>query len=167
MRRTELVVPAGLVSRLNPPPRAVTDGTTAPAWVEVPAARWRFPLEPSLWLPLDRRTARSVRLLQHVEPWTTAALLVGVAFLAMHLDAAAGLAAAVFAAVNTLLVPRWASGLTPSQRPYRTRSGEVHIPDVPVDVAQEWIARNPGVTTTDTPGPARHPRRPRLIPKTT
>jgi hypothetical protein len=43
--------------------------------------------------------------------------------------------------------------------PYRTRLGDLRIPGVPVEVAREWVARNPGVTATDEPAPRPHSRR--------
>ncbi|MFI1991632.1 hypothetical protein [Actinoplanes sp. NPDC020271] len=47
----------------------------------------------------------------------------------------------------------------PRQRPRRLRSGDLRIPDVPIDVAEQWIERNPGVTATDEPIPLPHSRR--------
>ena len=40
----------------------------------------------------------------------------------------------------------------PPQVPRRTRSGDVRLPAVPLPVALEWMAGNPGVTTIDRPG---------------
>jgi hypothetical protein len=43
--------------------------------------------------------------------------------------------------------------------PFRTRFGDLRIPEVPLDVAKEWVAQNPGVTATDEPAPRQHSRR--------
>ena len=59
---------------------------------------------------------------------------------------------------TTLGWHRVVAGL-PRQQPRRLRSGHLRIPEVPVEVAQQWIARNPGVTTTDEPMPLPHSRR--------
>jgi hypothetical protein len=47
-------------------------------------------------------------------------------------------------------------GKLPRQVPQRTRFGDLRIPDVPVEVALEWVRLNPGVIATDEPAPRPH-----------
>jgi hypothetical protein len=154
--RTDLVIPSSRASHLRIPSLAVTDGSADPEWVDMPMSRWRFRLRPSLRLPVDAGTAKSVRRYVRLTPWSLLSSLAGLAAvicaLTGHLPATAIL---LTGAVSTLLRGR---GL-PRQVPYRTAGGDLRIPGVPLRVAQEWVAGNPGVIATDNPAPRRHSRR--------
>jgi hypothetical protein len=160
--RTDLVVPPGVVP-LRIPPLAITDGAADPDWVDVPLSRWRYKRHPSLRLPMDARSARSIRRYVRLTPWSALADLVALAAasalafgsLSLHGRLVASVVAGGLPLASHLLENR---GM-PRQMPYRTRFGDVRIPDVPVEVAQEWVAWNDGVTTTDEPAPRPHSRR--------
>jgi hypothetical protein len=163
--RTDLVVPAHLITGLRMPPLAITDGTADPEWVEVPLSQWRFvKLRPSQRFPLDARGARSLRRAHRLVPWTLPAALVSLTaswvlfHLAAHLSFPGFLAvlAASFS-IHVLSLVR-DQGM-PRHLPYRTRFGELRIPEVPVEVARQWVDLNPGVTATDEPAPRPHSRR--------
>jgi hypothetical protein len=162
MKRTDLVVPEDVVPSLHVPAVAITDGTADPEWVQVPLSRWHLKRRPSRRLPLDARSARSLRRYVRLTPWTAPVLLIGLA------------AWSVWAFTDLRwpwsMIPLTIGGLTPwgwsqlrthgvpRHLPYLTRFGDLRIPDVPAEVAQEWIARNPGVTATDEPAPRPHSR---------
>jgi hypothetical protein len=158
--RTDLVIPAGMTAALDIPPLAVTDATTHPEWVEVPFGDGIYRRNPSQRLPLDPRTARVTRRYRRFAPWALSVTLIlaSVYFLALYRD---DLPSAVQPATLALYLAtmvgwnRVAAGL-PRQRPRRLRSGELRIPEVPVEVAEQWVTRNPGVTTTDEPMPRPH-----------
>jgi hypothetical protein len=158
MERIDLVVPSELVGRLVIPPLAVTDGTADPEWADVPMSRWRFRRRPSMRLPLDPRAARSTRWFVRAAPWSALPVLAGLGALAAwdtgHLPLTGGAAPVMLASigVSSLLNGR---GL-PEQVPLRTRSGDVRLPAVPLRVAHEWVAANPGVIATDEPAPRAH-----------
>jgi hypothetical protein len=163
MQRTDLVVPADLVANLQIPALAITNGAADPDWVEVPLRRWRFKRQPSLRLPLDPRSAKKTRRYLRLAPWSPLPALV--ALLAWSVSAFGDLSrpgslAAAMVAVGT--PPAWSllqSRGSLRQVPYRTRSGDLRIPEVPVGVAKEWMAQNQGVTATDEPAPRPHSRR--------
>ncbi|BCJ47243.1 hypothetical protein GCM10010168_71680 [Actinoplanes ianthinogenes] len=144
------------------PALAITDGTAAPEWVEVPLSRWRFKRRPSQRLPLDPHTAKSVRRYLRLAPWS---LLVGLVSLAawwglVFADLpSVSRAAAVAVACGGSLWPLAERRGLPEHMPSRTRSGDLHIPQVPVEVADQWVVQNPGVIATEEPAPRPHSRR--------
>jgi hypothetical protein len=163
MERIDLVVPLNLVVDLQIPSLAVTNGAVAPDWVEVPLGRRRSKRKPSLRLPLDPRSARSARRYLRLAPWSPLSALVALvvwgAWTFGHLPWRGGLVAVLVAwGVRFAWLLLQTPGL-PKQWPYRTRFGDLRIPKVPVAVAQEWVAQNPGVTATDEPPPRPHSRR--------
>ncbi|MEU4218741.1 hypothetical protein [Actinoplanes sp. NPDC026623] len=163
MQRTDLVVPSELVAGLQIPALAITDGAADPDWVEVSLSTWRFRRRPSLRLPLDPRSAGKARRDRRLAPWSPLPVLIALAAWSAatfgDLSRPGNLVAITVAGgvpvAWSLLRPR---GL-PRQVPYRTRLGDLRIPQVPVEVAREWAARNPGVTATDEPAPRQHTRR--------
>ncbi|MEV0896922.1 hypothetical protein [Actinoplanes sp. NPDC049802] len=166
MKRTDLVVPADLIAGLRIPPLAITDGSADSEWVEVPLSHWQFgKLRPSQRLPMDARSARSIRRAVRVAPWSVlaAVVLLIVWLVVVSLEAylsSPGLSVAMAAAsifVSVLSVVR--NHGVPKHLPYRTRFGDLRIPEIPVEVAQQWVALNPGVITTDEPAPRPHSRR--------
>ncbi|UQU66857.1 hypothetical protein COUCH_11555 [Couchioplanes caeruleus] len=141
---------------------AVTDGAADLEWVEVPVGRWAFQRRPSQRLPLDPRTAKRTRRYVQLAPWS---LLTGLVTLVAWLAAvlvdvtpSIRLTAVVVAGADQLVWLLVRRGL-PRQIPYRTRFGDLRIPEVPAEVAQQWISQNPGVTATDEPPPRPHSRR--------
>ncbi|MEU4690588.1 hypothetical protein [Actinoplanes sp. NPDC023714] len=163
MERTDLVVPADAIARLRIPPLAITDGAADPEWVEVPLSRWWFlTRRPSQRLPLDARSARSVRRATRLAPWSLPVALVSLIgwWLAYHANLTrAGLLAAMAAFFSVHLLGLVRDHGLPKHLPYRTRFGELRIPGVPAAVAQQWLARNPEVTATGEPAPRPHSRR--------
>lgn len=161
-QRTDLVVPAALLPGLRVPPLAVTDGSADPGWADVPLTAWRFKRTPTLRLPLDRRTAARVRRYARLTPWSPLPAIVVLAAVAIweYVDLPRPwnevliLAAGGAQVIWTLL-----RGGLPPQAPSRNRLGDLRIPSVPVEVAREWVASNPGVTATDEPEPRPHSRR--------
>jgi hypothetical protein len=161
-QRIDLVLPWASVDSLDIPDLAITNGDPAPEWADVAQGRWAVRRQPSLRLPLDPRSARNLRRQARMAPWSLLLSLAPIAGWAVmtfgHLPRPWNLI--VGAAPLPLLV--WsiiqATGL-PQHLPYRTRSGELRIPGVPIEVAREWIARNPAVTATDEPPPRPHSRR--------
>ena len=163
MRRTDIVVPADRVADLRIPPLAVTTGAPGPEWADVPMSVWRFKRRPALRLPLDPESAKRARRYVRLAVWAPLVVIVSqLAWAGVLLsDAArpvelAALLVASVVLVGSQLVP---TGRLPRQTPYRTSSGDVRIPGVPVEVAQRWIEQNPGVTATDDPAPRPHSRR--------
>jgi hypothetical protein len=162
MKRTDVVVAAALVPGLRIPALAVTDGAADPDWVEVPLSRWPGKPYPTQRLPMDRRSANNLRRLLWLEFWTVP---IGVAAAAVW---AAGIIwpmplsvrlLAICSAMALGVLTSWArTETTPLQMPYRTRFGELRIPDVPEQVADAWVADNPGVIATDEPAPRPHSR---------
>jgi hypothetical protein len=130
-------------------------------WADVPVGPW-WSRRPPLRLPLDPRTAKLVRRHARFAPWSPVAAVITIAALltAGYADLPRPgnevmilVAGAVYVAAVLL------RGGMPPQAPSRTGPGDLRIPRVPVDVAQEWVTLNPGVTTTDEPEPRRHSRR--------
>lgn len=123
---------------------------------------WRFQRRPSQRLPLDPRTAKKTRRYVQLAPWSLLTSLVILAAWSaavfVDLTPAIWFATVVVAGADQLVWWSVRRGL-PRQVPYRTRFGELRIPEVPVEVAQEWISQNPGVTATDEPPPRPHSRR--------
>lgn len=161
--RTDLVIPAELVAVLDIPPLAVTDATPDPEWVEVPLGEGRYRRRPSQRLPLDPRTAESTRRFNRLAPFGLPTALVAAAILLIIINKddlpPALWLTGLLAYVGTM--SGWAQvvGGLPKQRPRRLLTGELRIPEVPVEVAEQWVVRNPGVSTTDEPMPWPHPRR--------
>lgn len=147
---------------LQIPALAITDGAADPEWVEVPLGRWRFQRSRSQRLPLDRRTARSVRRYVRLAPWSVLVnLVVLAAWLAWGfggLSSSGNLAALAVVGVGILWSVLEHRGL-PRQWPSRARSGDLRIPAVPTEVADQWVTRNPGVIATAEPAPRPHSRR--------
>lgn len=163
MRRTDVVVPADRTAGLRIPPLAVTTGAPGPEWADVPMSVWRFRRRPALRLPLDPESARQARRYVRLAGWVPLTVVVPqlVWAAALFSDAArpagpVALVVALVVLIGSQLVP---TGRLPRQTPYRTRSGDLRIPGVPVEVAERWIEQNPGVTATDDPPPRRHSRR--------
>jgi len=161
--RTDLVVPAKLVPGLQMPSLSVTVGGTDVQWVEIPVGRWRFLRRSALRLPLDPRSARLARRFLRIEPWVSLARLV--ALLAVTtveiMDRSAPTLPSwivVWLVVIVSSIPR-VNGVLPRQSPYRTVAGDVRIPDVPIEVAKQWVEQNPGVVPTITPDPRPRSRR--------
>ncbi|XVV08410.1 hypothetical protein ACQP2X_26565 [Actinoplanes sp. CA-131856] len=153
----DLVVPAALVADVRMPALAVTDGSPDPEWVAVPMSMLRFRRRPSQLLPVDARTARAVRRYMRLAPLS---FLIPLASIVLFIVGAAE--GSTLALVGGLIGPLW--GLTegrglPKQEPSRTHTGDLRISNVPLEVAQEWIRLNPGVTVTDVPAPRRYSRR--------
>jgi hypothetical protein len=162
MQRTDLVVPPDLVTNLQIPALAVANGAVDPDWVEVPLSRWRFKRQPSLRLPLDPRSAKNTRRYLRLAPWSPlpalVALLAWSASVFGDLSWPGSLAAIVVAVGAPFISSLPLTGGLPRQAPYRTRFGDLRIPEVPVEVAREWVAQNQGVTATDEPAPRPHSR---------
>jgi hypothetical protein len=160
MKRTDLVVPMDLVTTLRIPALAVTNGAADPDWVEVPLGRRRFKRQPPLRLPLDPRSAKNTRRYVRLAPWYPLPALVSlVAWSAGtfgHLAWPESLGAVVVAGGVPLTWSLLQTRGLHRQVPYRTRFGDLRIPEVPVEVAQQWVAQNPGVTATDEPAPRPH-----------
>ncbi|MEV4350414.1 hypothetical protein AB0J83_38655 [Actinoplanes sp. NPDC049596] len=153
----DLVVPASALPGLQIPPLAVTDGSAGPEWVDVPMSIWRFRRRPAQRLPVDARTARSVRRYVRLAPLSLPISAIGLILLFVAVREGSALAL-----LGALIGPVWDSvqgrGL-PQQQPVRTHLGDLRIPGVPLEVAMEWIALNPGVRVTDEPAPRAHSRR--------
>jgi hypothetical protein len=160
--RTDLVVPADLVAGLDMPALALTTGEATVEWVALPISRWRFARRPALRVPLDPRSARRARRYLRIGPWVliVAALDVVAGAVVVFTDARLPSATPFFfSSLFVLLSVPWIGGAPPRQGPVRTPAGDVRIPAVPVEVARQWAARNPGVIVTDEPSPRRHARR--------
>jgi hypothetical protein len=161
--RTDLVVPAPLVSSVRAPALSVTTGGTDVEWVEIPASRWWFKRRPVQRLPLDPRSARRARRYLRWEPWSSVArlvvLLASLAVNAFHPSALGGPITLVVWLVLIAWSLPYVSGALPRQSPYRTAAGDLRIPEVPIEVAKQWVELNPGVVPTIEPVPRRRPRR--------
>ncbi|MBL7252766.1 hypothetical protein [Paractinoplanes lichenicola] len=162
MERTDLVIPAALAPGLVIPPLAVTTGAADPEWVDAPVGRWGFRRRPSLRLPMDPARAKDVRRWLRYAPWTPLPIVVVLVDWAVagFVDLPGGgyhplLVSLAALAVLSLMRGR---GL-PDQTPDRSHTGEVRIPRVPVTVALEWVAANPGVSTSEAPAPRPRSRR--------
>jgi hypothetical protein len=161
--RTDLVIPADMVATLDIPSVAVDNAAPDPEWADVPLGQGMYRRNPSQRLPLDPGTAKAVRRYRRLVPWALPANLIApvVFWIVIRRDdlpLAVQLAGVGMYLAMTLGWQRVAAGL-PWQRPRRLRSGDLRIPGVPVEVAEQWIARNPGVTATDEPMPHPHSRR--------
>ena len=123
---------------------------------------WSFRRRPSQRLPLDPRTAKKTRRYVQLAPWSLLTSLVTLAAwaAAVFVDLTPPIWCAAVAVAGAGQLVWWSvrRGL-PRQVPYRTRFGELRIPEVPVEVAQGWISQNPSVTVTDEPPPRPHSRR--------
>ncbi|MEU7905374.1 hypothetical protein [Actinoplanes sp. NPDC049118] len=163
VRRIDLVVPSGLVTNLQIPSLAITDGAADPDWVEVPLGRWRFKRQPSLRLPLDPRSAKNTRRYVRLAPWSPLPALVALVAWSVSVFGDLSWPASLVAIVVAVGAPfTWSllkTGGLPRQVPYRTRFGDLRIPEVPVEVAREWVAQNQGVTATNEAAPRPHSRR--------
>lgn len=147
MATVNLLVPAGLVDRLDVPARSLTTGGGDPVWLDAPVNPNRLRRKPTIRLPYDVTTAvalRRGRLLRLPMTVFVAALVgLSVAELAggyemprgVHLLSSAGLITATFAHA------RWLNPVLPVALP----GGDLYLPAVPGDLADEWIRRNPGV----------------------
>jgi hypothetical protein len=162
MVRTDLVVPAQLVSGLQIPSLSVTDGGTDVQWVEIPVGRWPFLRRSALRLPLDPRSARLARRFLRVDAWLwlarlAALLAVTTADVVRSAPTLPGWIV-VWLVVVVSSTPR-VNGVLPRQSPYRTVAGDLRIPDVPIEVAKQWVEQNPGVVPTIEPDPRPRSRR--------
>lgn len=163
MVRTDLVVPAHLVLGLQAPALSVTTGGTDVQWVDIPVGRWRLLRRSALRLPLDPRSARLARRFLRVEPWISLArlaALIAVTTVDMINRSAPTLPGwtVVWLIVIVSSAPR-VNGVLPRQSPYRTVAGDLRIPDVPIEVAKQWVEQNPGVLPTIEPDPRPRSRR--------
>lgn len=152
-----------MVSDLDIPPLAVTNAAPDPEWADVPISQLAYRRDPSQRLPLDPRTAKAIRRHRRLAPWAlpvnlTALVVFWIAIFMDDLPLAVQLAGIGMHMTTTLGWHRVVAGLPP-QQPRRLRSGDLRIPEVPVEVAEQWITRNPGVTATDEPMPRPHSRR--------
>ncbi|MEU8239066.1 hypothetical protein AB0C07_12530 [Actinoplanes missouriensis] len=160
IERIDLVIPAGMITDLRIPPLSITTGTPDPEWTDVPQSR-RLPIPQ---LPVDPRTARSLRRHRRLAPWSPWVTLVAVVTLVLQfaLFLRAGSGTVLFFPAVAIVVALWSvlerRGL-PARLPHRTRSGDLRIPDVPVEVAGVWVEQNPGVLATGEPEPPAHSRR--------
>jgi hypothetical protein len=163
MLRTDLVVPARLVPGLRMPGLSVTTGGADVEWVEIPTGRWVFKRRPAQRLPLDPRSARRARRYLRWKPWVSAAwpvVVLGWAGLnASGLTALSRPVAFIGSLVLVVLSMPYVSGALPRQLPYRTAAGDLRLPDVPIEVAKQWVELNPGVVPTIEPEPRPRPRR--------
>ncbi|GAA2515007.1 hypothetical protein [Winogradskya humida] len=163
MRRTDVIVPGHLISGLEIPPLAVTTGVADIEWVDVPAQGWFSRKQPAQRLPLDPRSARLARRYVRRRPWY---LVIGIG---LWLALLAGLVVdppgrlgvvAHFAVWIAFLV--WTlpivGGALPPQTLSRSRDGDLRIRHVPVEVAEQWVQRNPGVVAGGDPAPRSHSR---------
>ena len=156
MERTDLIVPSALVPQLMIPPLAVTTGAAHPEWVGVPLGRWGFQRNPSLRLPMDPASAKDVRRWMRYAPWTPLPIVAALA--AWAVAGIVDLPGAPYQPLLTILaaggVLSWMRGRgLPDQTPVRFHPGDLRIPRVPVTVAMEWVAGNPGVKTSNAPAP--------------
>jgi hypothetical protein len=161
--RTDLVVPARLISDLRVPSLSVTTGGTDVQWVEIPVGPWRFLRRSAQRLPLDPSSARLARRYLRNGPWTSLtqlAALVAVTTVDIVDRSAHTLPAwiAVWLGVVVASHPR-IKGVLPRQSPYRNTAGDLRVPDVPIEVAEQWVEQNPGVLATREPAPRPRSRR--------
>jgi len=163
MMRTDLVVPARLVSDLQMPPLSVTTGGTDVQWVEIPTCHWWFMRRPAQRLPLDPRSARRARRYLRLEPWSSLARLV-VLLVWTTVNAfnpsppSRTIALVVWLALIVSSIP-YVNGVLPRQSPYRTAAGDLRVPEVPMKVAKQWVELNPGVVPAGEPAPRPRSRR--------
>jgi hypothetical protein len=163
MMRADLVVPAHLISSLRLPALSVTTGGTDVEWVEIPTSRWWLRRRPAQRLPLDPRSARRARRYLRVQPWSLAArLIAGLAWTNLNASSPSSLSRPV-ALVGWIALLVWSipyvNGSLPPQTPYRIPAGDLRIPQVPIEVAKQWVELNPGVVPTVEPVPRPRPRR--------
>ncbi|GGN36445.1 hypothetical protein FHR83_006373 [Actinoplanes campanulatus] len=163
MVRTDLVVPARLVQGLRIPSLSVTTGGAEVHWVEVPTSRWRFMRRPAQRLPLDPRSARLARRYLRVEPWASLArlvMLLGWVTVEVVSPSALTLPIGIIFWLTLIVgsIPQF-SGVLPRQSPYRTAAGDLRVPQVPIEVAKQWVELNPGVVPTIEPVPRPRSRR--------
>lgn len=139
--RVNLLVPAEVVARLDVPPRALGTGAPDPVWLDVP-----LPGRGTMRLPTDAATATALRRRRRAARLVW--LLAGVALVLLvvkaaglypvpsgvHLFSSAGLCVAGLARVY------WQVPSMPV-----AVGGDVYLAAVPSDVADQWVARNPGV----------------------
>ncbi|WP_169516338.1 hypothetical protein [Paractinoplanes globisporus] len=140
-----------------------TTGGTDVRWVEIPVGRRRFPRRPVQRLPLDPRSARLARRYLRVEPWASPARLAALLTLTTVdiVDRSAPtlpIWIVVWLGVIVSSTPRL-NGVLPRQSPYRTAAGDLRVPDVPIEVAKQWVEQNPGVIPTVEPDPRPRSRR--------
>ncbi|WP_127501970.1 hypothetical protein [Actinoplanes solisilvae] len=162
MERTDLIVPAEVVPRLVIPPLAITTGAEDPEWVEVPLGRWRFQRTPSLRLPMDSASAKAVRRWMRYAPWSPVPIVVALG--AWVVGSLVDLSGAAFQVLLVVVAATAVSSLLrgqglPDQTPDRSRSGDLRVPRVPLTVAMDWVAGNPGVSISDDPAPRPYSRR--------
>lgn len=160
IKRTDLVVPANLIAGLRIPELAVTDGSAEPEWADVPMSSWRFRRRPSQRLPLDRASAKRVRRYLRLAPWSALVGIIPLASLTVVvLSARVNMVLVVLGSVISVGWNFTQPHRLPDQTPSRGYNGDLRIPQVPEEVAQEWVAANPGVFVTDEPAPRAHPPR--------
>ncbi|GID30950.1 hypothetical protein Abr02nite_59330 [Paractinoplanes brasiliensis] len=145
------------------PALAVTTGGMDVDWVEVPISRWRAMRRPMQRLPLDPRSARRARRYIRFEPWSSMARL------ALLFAWATVNALNPFAVSRPIMLVAWLAlflwsipplgGALPRQTPYVTPAGDLRVPEVPIEVAKEWVRLNPGVVPTIEPLPRPRSRR--------
>jgi hypothetical protein len=161
--RTDLVVPAHLISNVQAPALSVTTGGTDVEWVEIPTGRWRFKRWPRQRLPLDPRSARRARRYLRWEPWSSVArLIVLLASVTVNAVNPSTLSGPITLVVWLVLIgwsTPYVSGALPRQSPYRTAAGDLRIPEVPIEVAKQWVTLNPGLVPTIEPVPRLRSRR--------
>ncbi|MCU7728360.1 hypothetical protein ODJ79_32015 [Actinoplanes sp. KI2] len=163
MVRTDLVVPAHLVSGLQMPSLSVTTAGTDVQWVDLPVGRWPFLRRSRLRLPLDPPSARLARRYLRVEPWISLTRLAALVALTTVdiVDSSAPTFwswIVVWLVVIVSSIPR-VNGVLPRQSPYRTVAGDLRIPGIPIEVAKQWVEQNPGVVPTIAPDPRPRSRR--------
>jgi len=147
MATVNLLVPAGLVARLDVPARSLTTGGADPVWLDAPVNPNRLRRKPTIRLPYDVTTATALRRgrLFRLPMTGFVTVLVGLSLAELigdyampkgvHLLSSAGLATATFAHA------RWLNPVLPIALP----GGDLYLRAVPGDLADEWILRNPGV----------------------
>jgi hypothetical protein len=137
------------------PTLSVTTGGTDVEWVEIPTNSRKFKRQPTLRLPLDPDSARRARRYIRFEPWSSMLRLVALlAWVIINIVDPAALSRpitfVVFLAVVVWSTP-YVGGALPRQAPYQVAAGDLRVPDVPIEVAKQWVEMNSGVTPTIEP----------------
>ncbi|WP_127550478.1 hypothetical protein [Actinoplanes sp. OR16] len=113
-------------------------------------------------LPLDDRSARSVRRYVGLRPWILLISLLAVPAWLILVYADLPRTARLIAHAVIFMVPvsqLCMHFLMRGLPPFPTQNGDLRIPRVPVEVAHAWIGSNPGVSATACPAPRARPRR--------
>lgn len=152
-----LFVSLDAVRDLSIPSSAITDGSTAPTWVELPYRNgYVYGRTPALRLPFDAATAGVVRRWLRFDRrrrtfWTPLELVLLSAALLLLIfvddDRADWVRLALFVAATLIQLTRMhlEKKLTVAQHPELIGRLGVYLPAVSAPVAAEWVRRNPAV----------------------